>query len=71
MAAARRPEAPLSLPIIAVGIGYLALPSAFIIQNARTLVEGGVLERVTEYIILIALMGAGLRVERSFSWRKW
>jgi NhaP-type Na+/H+ or K+/H+ antiporter len=62
---------PLSLPIIAVGIGYVAFPSAWIIRHSRVFVEGGILERVTEYIVLIALMGAGLRVKRSFSWRTW
>jgi NhaP-type Na+/H+ or K+/H+ antiporter len=62
---------PLSLPIVAVAAGYLLLPVAWVRQETATAIEGGVLEHATEFIILIALMGAGLRVERDFSWRTW
>jgi len=58
---------PLSLPIIAVAVGYTLLPTIWIGQEVASLVHRGVLELVTEFIILIALMGAGPRVKRSFS----
>ena len=30
-----------------------------------------VTERFTEFVVIIALMGAGLKLDRPFSWRKW
>lgn len=62
---------PLSLPILAVAFGYLALPTSWIDTWSGIALEQGVLEHFTGFIILIALMGAGLRVERSFSWLHW
>lgn len=62
---------PLSLPILAVAFGYFAIPSTWISTWSSTALDGGALEHVTEFIILVALMGAGLRVERPFSWVHW
>lgn len=62
---------PLSLPIVCIAIGaiifslppveFVPLPMAYPI----------VAERFTEFVVIIALMGAGLKLDRIFSWRRW
>jgi NhaP-type Na+/H+ or K+/H+ antiporter len=62
---------PLSLPILligtgaAIGVAGLGLPSA----DPRQHLE--LTERVTELVVIVALMGAGLKIDRPFSWRGW
>src|SRR5512143_1078627 len=62
---------PLSLPMICVGFGALL----FLLLD-----EGGRLhplnyprwtERLSELVVIISLLGAGLKVERPLSWRGW
>ncbi|WP_225768772.1 sodium:proton antiporter [Inquilinus sp. Marseille-Q2685] len=62
---------PLSLPIVAVGIGVVAPHGPWIDRASAFLLQERVLEQAVEFIILVALMGAGLRVERPFGWRRW
>ncbi|MGK9232045.1 cation:proton antiporter [Inquilinus limosus] len=62
---------PLSLPIIAVAIGFLAPHGPWIERASALLLQQRVLEQMTEFVILVALMGAGLRIERPFGWRRW
>ncbi|MBV1690312.1 cation:proton antiporter [Novosphingobium sp. G106] len=62
---------PLSLPIICIAIGLILgryaptptvpLPSEY----------PGFVERFTELVVIIALMGAGLKIDRVFSWKRW
>ena len=65
-------EAPLSLPIVCVGIGAaaFALPHDWggLVRpdDHLTLVE-----HVTELLVIISLMGAGLRLDRPVGWRSW
>ncbi|MDV3457824.1 cation:proton antiporter [Sphingomonas sp. HF-S4] len=62
---------PLSLPIVCIGIGFglFLLPQIGFrplpVQNPH------VTERFTEMIVIIALMGAGLKIDRLFGWRRW
>jgi NhaP-type Na+/H+ or K+/H+ antiporter len=62
---------PLSLPIIAVGIGFAAPAGPWMTSATTFLLQQRVLEHLVEFVILIALMGAGLRIERPFGWRRW
>lgn len=64
-------QLPLSLPIIciAIGAGVFSLPGVSV--RPDPLVWPQVTERLTELIVIIALMGAGLKLDRVFSWRKW
>jgi len=62
---------PLSLPIVAVGVGYAALRDPWMDVSIHALFQNQVLEHLSEVVILVALMGAGLRIERPFAWRKW
>jgi sodium/hydrogen antiporter len=64
-------ELPLSLPIICVGIGYglflLPLPGA----KPLPMEYPELTERATELVVIIALMGAGLKLDRPFGWGRW
>lgn len=62
---------PLSLPIIciALGAGIFAIPGVSL--RPVPLLFPEITERLTEFVVIIALMGAGLKLDRPFSWRKW
>ena len=62
---------PLSLPIIciAIGAGIFLLPAVSL--RPMPLSFPKLTERFTELVVIIALMGAGLKLDRLFSWRRW
>ena len=62
---------PLSLPIVAVGIGIVAPHGPWMERSSAFLLQERVLEQLVEFVVLVALMGAGLRIERPFGWRRW
>lgn len=62
---------PLSLPIVCIALGallfqFVPMPFAPLPAQYPLFVE-----RFTEFIVVIALMGAGLKLDRVFSWRRW
>ncbi|WP_240500002.1 cation:proton antiporter [Sphingomonas montana] len=63
---------PLSLPIVCVAIGFIVFsfePFSFWAPHpdkTPTLVE-----RATELIVIVSLMGGGLKIERPVAWRSW
>jgi NhaP-type Na+/H+ or K+/H+ antiporter len=61
----------LSLPIVLVGIGalFFLLPLRF--PDLRPTSHLELTERATELVVIVALMGAGLKIDRPFSWRSW
>src|ERR671913_447869 len=65
-------ELPLSLPIFCVGLGALIfafpdLPGVIPHPNE----ELALVERLTELVVIISLMGAGLKIDRPFGWGRW
>ena len=64
-------EAPLSLPIacVAIGAAVSALPIGISLPHPS--VNLSIVERLTELIVIIALMGAGLKIDRRIAWRSW
>lgn len=64
---------PLSLPIICVALGFAVFGLSGL--------SGGILpdplrfpdatERLTELVVIVALTGAGLKLDRPFGWRTW
>lgn len=60
---------PLSLPMVAVAvgaaIGWLAADGALPFAHREA---GG---RLLEFVLIIAIMGTGLKLDRPFSWRRW
>lgn len=62
---------PLSLPIICIGLGALLSLTPWLRTNPEALSHNRLLEQLNESVVLIALMGAGLRLDRKFGWRRW
>ena len=64
----------LSLPILYVGLGWLAfalplgLPD---IDPTADAFDALTLEYVTEFIVIVSLMGAGIAIDRPVSWANW
>lgn len=62
---------PLSLPIICIGLGAALFSLPQVALNPSPLAHPEIAERFTEFVVIIALMGAGLKLDRVFSWRRW
>ncbi len=62
---------PLSMPIIFLGLGMVifALPTG--LPDPDPLRYPGIAEHLTEVGVLVALMGAGLKLDRPVGWRTW
>jgi NhaP-type Na+/H+ or K+/H+ antiporter len=65
-------ELPLSLPIFCVALGALifAFPDLPGIMPHPS-EELALVERLSEFVVIIALMGAGLKIDRPFGWKRW
>jgi NhaP-type Na+/H+ or K+/H+ antiporter len=64
-------EMPLSLPIACVAIGYLAF--AFVVPDdePHPLLYPEITERLTEMLVIVALMGCGLKLDRPLARDTW
>jgi sodium/hydrogen antiporter len=63
---------PLSLPIFCIFLGALLAWSPFALLPAFNPLENRALtEHLTEIVVIVALMGAGLKLDRKIGWRRW
>lgn len=63
---------PLSLPICCVGAGAaLSLLPAVSGLPLKPSEHLGLIEHATEGVVIISLMGAGLKIDRLIGWRRW
>ncbi|MDK1492744.1 cation:proton antiporter [Sinorhizobium sp. 7-81] len=63
---------PLSLPIFCIAIGMLVGQTIFNpITHLASFDSRLVIERVTEFTLIVALMGAGLKIDRRVGLRSW
>ncbi|WP_312876424.1 cation:proton antiporter [Rhizobium laguerreae] len=63
---------PLSLPIACLVIGALLAWSPFpLLPRFNPLENREFTERMTEIVVIVALMGAGLKLDRPIGWRRW
>lgn len=62
---------PLSLPIVCIGLGaaIFSLPQVKLAPSPLDYPE--ITERFSEFVVIIALMGAGLKIDRVFGMRRW
>ncbi len=65
-------ELPLSLPIFCVGLGALifAIPQLPGVLP-HPMEELALVEHLSELVVIISLMGAGLKIDRPFGWGRW
>jgi len=65
-------ELPLSLPIacIALGAALSQSPLSSILE-VNPLENRHLTERFTEFVVIVSLMGAGLKLDRPVSWKGW
>ena len=63
--------APLSVPIVflLMGMAFYALPIG--VDGPRVGTEDQEAERLTEFVVIVSLMGAGLKLGRPIGWRGW
>ena len=65
-------ELPLSLPIVCIALGAGLVISPFSpIVGANPLENRALTERLTEFVVIVSLAGAGLKLDRQFGWRSW
>jgi NhaP-type Na+/H+ or K+/H+ antiporter len=60
---------PLTLPMLAVGAGFLAF--LFTPDLAAPQAHPLIATVLLEVVLIVAVMGAGLSIDRRFSWRAW
>lgn len=62
---------PLSLPIVCIGLGagLFLLPQVSL--RPLPMLHPHTTERFAEFVVIIALMGAGLKIDRVFGLRRW
>jgi NhaP-type Na+/H+ or K+/H+ antiporter len=64
-------QLPLSLAIICVGLGFLAFSSGFLEVAPSPTRFSTYTEYVTEVVVIVSLMGAGLKLDRPLSLARW
>jgi NhaP-type Na+/H+ or K+/H+ antiporter len=64
-------DKPLSLPMVLLGLGFAAFTLPLGLEAPDPLEHGKLTERLTELAVIIALMGAGLKLDRPPGWRAW
>lgn len=62
---------PLSLPIICIALGAALFSLPQIGLRPLPMSYPDITERFTEFVVIIALMGAGLKIDRVFHLRRW
>jgi len=62
---------PLSLPIVCIALGVALFSLPQVTLSPLPLDYPEITERFTEFVVIIALMGAGLKLDRIFDWHHW
>lgn len=63
---------PLSVPIICVGLGWALFEWTALSQfSPHPLRSPMMIERAAELIVIVSLFGAGLKIDRAFTWANW
>lgn len=62
---------PLSLPIVCIAIGAAIFSLPQVSLQPLPIRYPEVTERLAELVMIIALMGAGLKIDRIVGWRRW
>ena len=64
-------DRPLSMPIVFLGLGVLVFAVVPDLPDPDPLAHPEIAVRLTEIGVIVALMGAGLKLDRKIGWRSW
>lgn len=62
---------PMSFPIVYVALGMAVFALPLELPPADPLAEGMLIERLAELVVIVSLMGAGLKIDRRAGWSSW
>jgi NhaP-type Na+/H+ or K+/H+ antiporter len=62
---------PLSLPIVCIALGAALFSIPQVTLRPLPVLYPEITERFSEFVVIVALMGAGLKIDRIFQWRDW
>ena len=62
---------PLTLAILCVALGVVVFSTGLLSFNPDPRTWDTATERLTELVVIISLMGAGLKLDRPVGWRRW
>ncbi|HVM04205.1 MAG TPA: cation:proton antiporter [Acidimicrobiales bacterium] len=62
---------PLSFPMVYVALGAVVFSLPLDLPRADPIAHGGFVERLSELVVIVALMGTGLKLDRPFGWATW
>lgn len=64
-------QRPLSMPIAFLALGLLVFGLPLGLPEADPLSHPTFIEHLTEVGVIVALMGAGLKIDRPLGWHRW
>ena len=64
-------ERPLSMPIAFLGLGMLVFALPLGLPSPDPIAHAAVAQHLTEVGVIVALMGAGLKLDRRLGWHRW
>jgi sodium/hydrogen antiporter len=64
-------RAPFSMPMVFVGLGVLAFTIVEDLPTPDPTAHETVTVHLTELVVIVSLMGAGLALDRPIGWRRW
>ncbi|NHN49777.1 sodium:proton antiporter [Halostella sp. JP-L12] len=64
-------DKPMSFPLLYIAFGAVAFSLPIGMPTIDPVGSAELTERLTELVVIIALMGAGLKLDRPFDWRAW
>lgn len=64
-------QRPLSFPLVYVAFGFVVFSLPLELPSPNPIEQGMMAERLTELGVIVALMGAGLEIDREFGLRRW
>ncbi len=67
----KRLPLPMTLPIVCVGLGVMLFGANVFSMDPSPRTWDTLTERFTELVVIVSLMGAGLKLDRPLGWRQW
>ena len=62
---------PISMPMVFLAAGLVGFSVFTELPDPDPIAHGAFAEHLTEACVIISLMGAGLKLDRPFSWASW